>query len=284
MLLDALILVFISAILHVSWNVMVQKEQDPFAISSKAVLFGTLVYTPFIFCVWIWSKTPVILPLAFFYAFLSGLAELLYFLFLSHSYKHGELSVVYPIARGSAPVISVFLGLFLLHEHIDHIQIIGIGLLLLGIWLVRQTQMHMGRGIITAFLTGVFIAVYTVIDKVGLQYTNALYYGELKYVFTSLALLAYLLIIKQPTQKHTQQKSKPPFLKIAIVGVFIILAYQLVLFALAISPVAIISPLRESASVVVTAWGIWKLKEREGMVYKILGVCFIFIGIILLAF
>jgi len=85
-------------------------------------------------------------------------------------------------------------------------------------------------------------------------------------------------------QSEAGDRIKASWKRIAVIGVCIIGTYQLVLFALTMAPVAIISPLRESASVVVTLWGIWKLKETQGMYPKLSGALMIFIGIILLAF
>lgn len=283
MLIDAIILVFISAILHVSWNVLLQSEKNPLATSTKALTLGFVILTPFILWYWFATHEPFIPFNAYFYGFLSGVAELGYFFFLSYSYQHGELSVVYPIARGSAPALSFLFGLYFLHEKVTDLQIAGVLLLLGGIWLVRRVKITGKKGLVPAVLTGVFIASYTVIDKVGLHYTNPILFGELKFFFTAVCLLVFMRINKHFIKTVKQNTAKTSFKKIAIIGIFLIVAYQLVLFALSISPVAIVSPLRESASVVVTAWGIWKLKEREGLYVKITGVTLIFFGIILLA-
>jgi len=283
----AIILVFISAILHVSWNVMVQSTDDPLVVTTKAVSLGMLALTPFLIFFWVFSHYPAIPPYAWFYALLSGIAELFYFMFLSYAYRHGQLSIVYPIARGSGPIISVLLGLFLLKEPVGAYQISGVILLIIGIWLVRRARVKGMKGILPALLTGLFIALYTVIDKVGLHYTNPIIFGGLKYLFTALCLLAWIPLRKSfnihaLTEEEIKNQIKTPWWKIGLIGIFIIAAYQLVLFALSSTPVAIVAPLRESASVIVTGWGIWQLKEREGLYFKIIGAISIFVGIILL--
>lgn len=282
MLYSAIFLVFISAILHVSWNVLVQADEDPLNTLTKAIGLGVAILFPIVVIYWIFTGSPTIPLNAFIFAFLSGIAELFYCYFLSYSYRHGELSIVYPIARGSAPLLSVILGLLFLRETLSHYQILGVILLLIGIWMVRRAKLSGTKGIMPAFLTGVFIAAYTVIDKIGLQFTNPIYFGALKYLFTALCLILFSIFYQHFTKQKI--KNKPSWKKIAVVGVCLIATYQLVLFALNMAPVAIISPLRESASVVVTAWGIWKLKEREGLIFKIIGVIAIFAGIVLLAF
>jgi drug/metabolite transporter (DMT)-like permease len=283
MLQYAIILVFLSAILHVSWNVMLQSEKNPLNTSTKAMSLGIAILTPFVIWYWYASGSPVIPFYAILFGFLSGVAELCYFFFLSYSYRHGELSVVYPIARGSAPVLTFFFGIFLLQERVNSLQIAGVILLIIGIWLVRSVKISGKKGLIPATLTGVFIAAYTIIDKIGLSYTTPVFFGELKFLFTTACLLLFIPISRHFNKSYKQSNTKTSFKKIALIGIFLIIAYQLILFALSMSPVAIVSPLRESASVVVTAWGIWKLKEREGLYLKVAGVISIFIGIILLA-
>jgi len=279
----AILLVFVSAILHVTWNVRLQSENDPLDTSTKAVTLGLICLTPFALTYWFIKGMPVISWQAWWFGFLSGVAELGYFYFLSYSYKRGELSIVYPIARGSAPVLSVIFGVFFLREKISDLQVVGIVCLLLGIWIVRSAQVRGKKGVIPALATGFFIAAYTVIDKVGIGYTNPIFYGGLKYLFTALCLATLIPLRHRLTSGANAKSTRASWKNIAFIGVCIIATYQLILFALTMAPVAIISPLRESASVMVTIWSVWKLKERSGLAQKVVGVVAIFTGIVLLA-
>jgi len=279
----ALILVFCSAILHVTWNVKLQSEADPLDMATRALTIGICCLLPAILAYWLYrGPTPISLH-ALLFAGLSGIAELGYFFFLSYSYQRGELSVVYPMARGSAPVLSFVFGVLFLGEHISQLQVLGVCCLLVGIWLVRSASISGARGAIPALITGIFIAAYTVLDKIGLAGIDPVLFGGLKYAFTVFCLLA---IVPFRTRLGMAKPPKTDFRswrKILLIGVCIIATYQLVLFALALAPVAIISPLRESASVMVTIWGIWKLKEHNRLVSKLIGVGSIFSGIVLLA-
>lgn len=276
-------LVLLSALLHVAWNVKLQATRDPLDTTTKAVVFGALVLTPAVAVYWLTQGGPSISSYAIVYGLLSGIAELGYFYFLAYSYKHGELSVVYPIARGSAPIMTFLFATVLLNERVTTPQLLGITGLITGIWLIRSTQIHGKKGVLPALATGVFIAAYTVIDKVGLRYADPVIFGGLKYFFTAVCLAVFFSIqlrfISKPSDKTTSTSWKT----IAFIGLCIVATYQLVLFAMSMAPVAIISPLRESASVAVSIWGIWKLHERDGLVAKIVGVFAIFIGMILLA-
>ncbi|MDN5274288.1 MAG: protein of unknown function transrane [Candidatus Saccharibacteria bacterium] len=279
----ALILVFCSAILHVSWNVKLQSENDPLDTTTKALSLGLVCLLPIFVVYWLYTGLPVVSGHAMLFAGLSGVAELGYFWFLSYSYRRGELSVVYPLARGSAPVLAFIFGVVFLGEHISQPQIIGVCCLLLGIWLVRSASISGARGAIPAIVTGVFVASFMVLDKVGLHGTDPILFGCLKYASTVVCLLVFVPFRSMLGMTKSSKMDFHSWRKFLLIGVCIIVTYQLVLFALTLAPVAIISPLRESASVVVTIWGIWKLKERDGLVSKLIGVGSIFTGIILLA-
>src|SRR4029077_14847918 len=97
--------------------------------------------------------------------------ELTYMWLLSAAYARGELSVVYPIARGSAPLLAVVIGLGVLGERLSTLQLAGVTLLLAGILAVTLPQTS-GRATFLALLTGVTIAAYTAIDRVGVRLTT----------------------------------------------------------------------------------------------------------------
>ncbi len=269
--------------LHVTWNVKLQSEDDPLDTATKAVTFGIVFLLPIFFAYWLYLGMPTLSSHALVFSGLSGLAELGYFFFLSYSYRHGQLSVVYPLARGSAPIFSFAFGVLFLGEHISQLEVVGVSCLLLGIWAVRGAALSGGRGAIPAIVTGIFIASYTVLDKAGLGGTNPVVFGAFKYLFTALCLLIIVPLRLRFGVAASSRSFTHSWKKMLVMGVAIIVTYQLVLFALTMAPVAIISPLRESASVMVTIWGIWKLKERDRLAQKLIGVGAIFIGIILLS-
>src|SRR5882672_7448334 len=192
MIIPALILVFCSAILHVTWNVKLQSEDDPLDTATKAVTLGIVCLLPIFLAYWLYLGMPTISSHALVFSGLSGLAELGYFFFLSYSYRRGELSVVYPLARGSAPIFSFAFGALFLGEHMSQSQVVGVGCLLLGIWMVRGAAISGARGAIPAVVTGIFVASYTVLDKAGLEGANPVLFGAFKYLFTALCLLAII--------------------------------------------------------------------------------------------
>src|SRR5262249_27373812 len=134
---------------------------------------------------WLVLGTPVLTPAATALCVLSSLLETAYLFLLSTAYQRGDLSAVYPIARGSAPLLSVLVGLVLLGEQLAPAQLVGVTLLLLGIVAVTVSQAR-GRATVPALLTGVAIAAYSSVDRLGVRMATPWLYAWL--LFTLMAI------------------------------------------------------------------------------------------------
>src|ERR1700694_5395460 len=106
----------------------------------RSTLAAVLLATPAVAAAWVWTGRPGLAPAAAGWCALSGVLEVTYLWLLAAAYRRGELSAVYPIARGSAPVLAVIAGVALLHERLTGLQFVGIGLLLAGILAVTLSQ------------------------------------------------------------------------------------------------------------------------------------------------
>ncbi|MDQ2744695.1 MAG: EamA family transporter, partial [Chloroflexota bacterium] len=185
---------------------------------------------------------------------------------------------VYPLARGTAPLLAVLAGIILLGERLSPIALGGVVLLLAGIWAVRRPA-PAGAGTIPALLTGVCIAAYSTVDAAGVQLTAPWLYGYLESLLTAALLALWVGVVH-----GTASDQPPPTWKLsALVGSMMTFAYLLVLFAFRIAPLAVVSPLRESAIVLVTIWGAWRLRERDGLWLRLAGASIIVLGVGLLA-
>jgi drug/metabolite transporter (DMT)-like permease len=270
-------LVLLAAAFHAAWNALLKVSENPLALATRAVSWGTLVSLPPVAIAWVVTGRPG-LPLAgWLLALLSAVLELLYFITLSIAYRRGELSVVYPIARGTAPLLAVLVGLLLLGEHLHATAALGVIALLAGVWAVRRPAAA-GSALWPALLTGVLIAAYTSLDRIGVRLGPPWVYGWLLWFFGAIFLIAYTTVRHVPGSRLTNE----PKLSLTV-GVLMTAAYFMILFALSVAPVAIIAPLRESAIVLVTAWGIWRLGERHGTWLRLGGAAAIVIGIALVA-
>lgn len=282
----AIALALAAAALHGTWNVLIKVGGDPMETFRRATIVAALVTTPLTAVAWLATGRPALPPAAFGLAAISAALELAYLFLLSAAYRSGELSVVYPIARGSAPLLAVVAGLGLLGERLERGQLAGVGLLLVGILAVTISQTS-GRATVPALLTGVSIAAYTAVDRVGVRLTTPWIYD-----WVLIALLATALAITMSVRSRLQRRPDPPspapaspvtWRQGAVIGVFMWTAYLLVLIALSIAPLSVVAPVREVSVVAVAVWGVWKLHERKGAALKLLGATATLAGVALLA-
>jgi drug/metabolite transporter (DMT)-like permease len=174
--------------------------------------------------------------------------------------------------------LAVLVGLILLGERLQPLALVGLLLVLAGIWSVRRPSTAPGV-LLPALATGVAIAVYTSLDRVGVRIAAPWLYGWVLWFLA--ALLANGLSVLLNLSHRGQG---PGWRQAALVGTLMTGAYFMVLVALSIAPLAVVAPVRESAIVLVTAWGIWRLREREGAFMRLGGALAIVIGIAILAF
>ncbi len=122
-----------AAILHAGWNILLKTASDPLRTAGRGMLVGAIVLLPVGAVGWLAVGRPAIPTEAWLLAIGSGVLEAIYFGLLSGAYSRGDLSLVYPIARGTAPVIAVFVGIVFLGERLGVQGTIGVALLLAGI-------------------------------------------------------------------------------------------------------------------------------------------------------
>lgn len=272
-----------AAALHGTWNVLVKVSGDPLRTFQRATVVAALAMTPLVLAGWLLTGRPGLSPEAAGLAALSATLELAYLWLLSTAYRHGELSVVYPIARGSAPLLAVIVGLGFLGERLAPAQIAGVALLLLGILAVTLPQTS-GRATLPALMTGVTIAAYTSVDRVGVRLATPWLYGWLLVVLLAAGISASSWLASR--QARAQQTPRQPLLawrQAAVIGLFMWSGYLLVLLALRIAPLSVVAPVREVAVVAVALWGVWRLGERKAASMKLLGAAATLVGVVLLA-
>jgi drug/metabolite transporter (DMT)-like permease len=168
--LPALALALGSAALHAVWNVLLARANDVQAATAATFVLSVALVAPFAL-VW-WSAQASVWP----YALASTLLETAYVLALSSAYRASELSFVYPLTRGLAPVLAL-LGAVLLGHAASAAEVAGVVLVAAGVVLVREPE---GRGDARALLLVVTvaatIAAYTLVDRAGIQHAGALTY------------------------------------------------------------------------------------------------------------
>src|SRR2546422_11384120 len=170
--LAALLLVLGAALCHSAWNLLVKTDARRLEIQSGALIVGVLLCSPVLL---IYSLADVS-RLAWGVIFVSGLFETAYVFALTAAYGAGDLSLMYPVARGTPPLLVVPLAIMLLGERPPWQGLAGIGLVVLGIYashaglagspVARQANR---RALALALLTGVFTAGYSLVNKLGVS-------------------------------------------------------------------------------------------------------------------
>jgi len=272
-----------AAAFHGTWNVLVKVSGDPLSTFRRVTLTTALVATVVFVPAWLMLGRPMLDPRAAGLCLLSSILETAYLWLLSSAYQRGEISSVYPIARGSAPLLSVLVGLVLLGERLTSLQLAGVVLLLAGILAVTVSQAT-GRATLPALLTGVAIAAYTSVDRVGVRLTTPWLYGWLLFALMAMELpLSLWLASRMGWIRMAALSASPTWTQSTIIGAFMWAGYFLVLWALSLAPLAIVAPVREMAVVAVAVWGVWRLGERRHSGTKLSGAVATLIGIALLA-
>ena len=240
-------------------------------------------------------------PIGWGYVLVSGLIEAIYFVTLTRAYALGDLSQVYPIARGSAPLFTLLWATLFLSEQPSLGGLIGIGLIVSGLYLVNLPSLAAWRTPLIglrsaasrwALFTGFFISIYSTIDKVGVRYFDPLVYLYLFISVTSITLSVQWLMpsrrsalldeVKPMNDANSIGAKAKPIGRVLAGALFGTAAYTLVLMALQLSPVSYVSPVRE-LSVVIGAWlGIRVMGEQGGRV-RIAASLLIAIGILTIA-
>jgi drug/metabolite transporter (DMT)-like permease len=248
--------------------VRLKAAADPLRVAAVAMPLGTLLLTPAVGAIWLASGRPGLPWQGWALAAVSGLVELGYFHTLSAAYRRGDVSSVYPVARGTAPVLAALAGVLLLGERLAPLQVAGVLVLLAGIWLARPPLG--GRAALApALLTGVLIAVYTTLDRLGVRLGPFWLYAWAVFVAISLWLLPW-------ARRGLAAQGLP-------IGVLTVGAYGMALAALSLAPLALVAPLRESGVVVVALWGVLRLGERDRAPLKVAGAAAVLAGAALLA-
>jgi drug/metabolite transporter (DMT)-like permease len=279
----AITLALAAAVLHATWNVLVKTSGDPLVTFERASFAAAFIGSAALLPAWLFLGRPALSAGALTLCVLSSTLETGYMWLLSTAYRRGDLSAVYPIARGSAPLIAVVIGLTVLDERLLPLQLAGVALLLVGILAVTVSQAG-GRATLPALLTGVAIAVYTSIDRVGVRLTEPWLYGWLLFALMAIELPLSIRVVswlkKAPAVDASQVIGWRPS---TVIGAFMGAGYLLVLVALSFAPLSVVAPVRETAIVAVSVWGVWRLREREGVAMKLSGAIATVAGVALLA-
>jgi drug/metabolite transporter (DMT)-like permease len=269
---DALALTLAAAALHAGWNVLIARAGDPEGAGAAAVLFAVAVFAPVAAITWQvdWSAVP--------FMAVSATAELVYFALLAAAYRRSEMSLVYPIARGLAPVLVLLTAAVATGFVPTPLETAGVVAVATGVLLVRGV----GRGgdlWATAMAVGIAatIACYTVVDKSGLQHAATIPYFEVVLATQGIVYASALAVARGPGVIRAGFSRWSAAAGVAMFG-----AYGLVLAALRLAPAASVAAVRETSVVMATALAAFYLHEHVSRT-RFVGAVLVCAGVVALA-
>ena len=297
------VLVAGAAVLHVSWNVLLKTAGDPLRAAATGMATAAAVICPTALIAWFVVGQPPIPTQTLVLSIVSGLLEAVYFSFLAAAYRRGDLSLVYPLARGTAPLLAVAIGIVLLKETLGPVGFLGVGALLVGLlslqrpWRFLRAAGREGGGAAGfAILTGITIAAYSAVDRVGVRGTQPWIYAGLIWASgaTFLGAYAWFYARQRASRESRGAGGRKPSSdttfsnrRAGIGGLITLGAYLMILFAFTVAPLTAVAPLRESAIVLASGWGSFRLREaadRPEALRRLAAAGLVVVGAILLAF
>lgn len=279
MTITVFIAVIFAAALHATWNTLVKGGADK-ELNLAAVILG---HTPL--ALTFMAIMPLPAPASWPYILTGLFFHFGYQLFLLASYKTGDLTQVYPIARGSAPLLVAGVSVVFLNVHLAPLELVAISIIAAGILslaLVRQKDgIRNTRAALLAFITGCFIAGYSLIDGLGarLAETALGFYGWLG--FGNAVIFALFFAIKRPTLlPRVLREGRNIFI---IGGTASYIAFSIVIWAFTQAPIALVTALRETSIIFALLFGVFFLKERLSLT-KTVSTMLTLLGAVLLRF
>lgn len=257
----ALILILIAAFIHAWWNYLLKRTTGGLSFFWLFSAVSIVLYAPLAVLIWIWQQPVMGWPQLSVIA-ASALIHAFYYLALDRGYRYADLSLVYPLARGTGPLLTLLGAVLLFDEHPSVIAISGALLIALGIVFLTGNPSAWkanGLGITFALLTGLLIAAYTLIDK---QAVAVLLIPPLLYDWVCILGRFVLLTPLAWRERHnwlptwnTQRKA------ILLIALLSPLSYILVLTVMQFTAVSYVAPAREISILIAVLLGSHFLQE-----------------------
>ncbi len=280
----ALALVLASAVMHASWNLIAKRVVAGQPFLFIAYVIGAIAYTPFAIAIIVIAQ-PRLGWIALVFVVMAVVLQTVYFATLTAGYRVGDLSLVYPIARATGPLLATLGAIAILAERPSLLALMGALAIVVGAVVLTGDPRSLrargaGRAVGYALLTGVLIALYTLWDKtaVSLVLIPPLVYDWMTIGGQAIAVAPIALRRRDEvaTVWRTQRRS------VVYVGIVSRLSYLCMLTALAISPVSYVAPARETGILFGTLLGTRVLAEGQGA-RRGLGAAAMVVGIVALA-
>jgi drug/metabolite transporter (DMT)-like permease len=266
-----------AAFLHATWNVLLAGARDSEAATAVATLCGVALLAP------VALATGGVSDAALPFAATSAALHVGYLALLARAYQHGEVSVVYPVSRGVAPVLVLIFGAAVLSEGATAAQVLGVFAVSAGVFAVGArpgtvaADPHVRRDLLFGLTIALTIAAYTLVDAEGVDHAQAPAYLFLLLAPSSVVYAAALALRGRDLRSELRPRAW-------LTGAFVVGAYGSVLAALRLADAAPVAAVRESSVVIAALLAAVFLHERvdarrlSGALLVVAGVATIALG------
>ena len=288
---NALALILLAGLIHASWNIAAKKAGGDARFAAFTSVVMMIFWAPV--GVWLgWQAVPHWGQIEWLLVVVSGVLHVVYYVVLLRGYRKADLTVVYPLARGSGPLLSSLAAVVLLGETLTALGALGILGVVGGVFLVAggpslwradmapEQRERLRKGVWYGVLTGVFIASYTLVDGYAVKFVLMSpilldYMGN----FVRLAFLVPTVLRDVPTARVLWQRQ---WKYAVLVGVISPVSYVLVLYAMQTAPLSHVAPAREVSMLFAALLGGHLLGEGA-RTSRLLGAGLIALGVVSLA-
>jgi drug/metabolite transporter (DMT)-like permease len=268
---DALAFALMSAVSSAVWNLLLKQAGDTEAATAVAIMLAVVIFAPAL----AFGGIPAA---AWPFITASAVLELAYFALLAAAYQRAEMSLVFPLARGLAPVLVLVVGLTVLGVPVGGGELAGVLLVAVGAVAVRGLRAAGGlRDVAIAVAIAACIAGYTLVDKHGVSVASPAAYFEAVLGLAALPYLAFVARTRGLRPLRAQLRPRTALIALGMAG-----GYDLVLESLRLAAAAPVAAVRESSVVIGTALAAIVLRERVG-VTRFAGACLVAGGVAVLA-
>ena len=250
------ILILFAALCHAGWSTIVKKHNS-FSIMGMTSIVEIVVFTPLVFIV------PFPSLEIWYFIIASVILHGFYRLGVIYSYKFGDLSFVYPIARGGSSLLIAVSTLIILQEYISLLGFVGILTVCTGIFLISYNKKHKinFNAFMLAIVTALLITIYTIVDGMGVRLSE----NKFSYIFWMLLLNGVpLLLISILSKEKLLSNLNTNIIAWGIpAGILAVLSYGIVVWSMQYLEIAYVSSIRETSIIIATLIGFFILREKK---------------------
>lgn len=281
---SVLLLLCFASIGHAIWNALSRGVSGRDQFYTLIIIIAAIVYSPIAIYLLFTTRIPFTIL-----GWIVGslLFEIVYFFCLAKAYKRGDFLIVYPVARGSAPLITTAFSFLIYGKSVGYVALTGIIMVVLGILFINQTRFSVeqfriiltSHGMRWALLTGLCTAGYSVCDSMGAIAMSPILF---KYIVFVGLCIGKLSIDRFSLQKHSYLTilKKYPY-RTVVCGILVFGVNAIVIYTMQSTPVSLVATARELSIMFASIIGVLWLKEKLTPP-KIIAISFIVSGVLLI--